>query len=207
MSQRKFLFQADTMELSYPNSHSHSNPVACSIFFVALATTQRYHAHWFGGLLLIHMPHWMYASGSQGPYLLVLHWLLRAQNSVWLHNCFLYGYRKRKKRGRNRKRESGSIGIVSCCSIIFEVLSCVLSCLILITLLRNRHDNPHLQTEIGNTYWVSFKHFVPKWNWMTMEKKGGCTESHSKLKRQDLNSDSLAAEPLLFTSTQRPQRN
>lgn len=38
-------------------------------------------------------------------------------------------------------------------------------------------------------------------------KKRGCTELHSKLKRQDLNSDSQNAEPLLFTSTQRPQRN
>lgn len=62
-----------------------------------------------------------------------------------------------KEGRRKRGIEEGEVGacgngVVIWSSVIFEALLYVLSCLILITALRNRYNNPHSQTEIANTY-------------------------------------------------------
>lgn len=62
---------------------------------------------------------------------------------------------KEEGRGVGIEKEKGAacgIDIVRCCSVIFEVLEYVLSCLILITAQGNQNDNSHFQSENGNAY-------------------------------------------------------
>lgn len=143
-----------------------SIPVACSIFFTTPATSWHYLVHWFGRLLTLLMPHLIWAAWSQGHYFLDPHWPHSAQDIAWFHNYLLTDIKE--ERGgvgiEKRKGKACDIDVVRCCSVIFEVLVYVLSCLILITAQRNQNDNPHLRAENGNTYWVLFKHFVFKWN-------------------------------------------